>query len=101
MSNFFNGNRAVGDSIRFTVGRDDDGRWVVVDRDGLVGGLFRDRAAAVHFAMFESSHEPGAVCCVPDGVIGRTPWPAPGKVPALASKEFAGSQFGRSRAGGQ
>ncbi|RWX77067.1 hypothetical protein EPK99_15525 [Neorhizobium lilium] len=54
--------------IRFTVGRDAQGRWVVSDRDGLVGGLFTDRAAAVHFAMFESDHEPGAVCCVPDMV---------------------------------
>lgn len=59
------------DSIRFTVGRDAGGCWVVCDRDGLVGGLFRDRASAVHFAMFESDHTPGAVCCVPDGVITR------------------------------
>jgi hypothetical protein len=54
--------------IRFTVGRDADGRWVVSDRDGLVGGIFTDRAAAVHFAMFESNYLPGAVCCVPETV---------------------------------
>ena len=54
---------------RFTVGRDENGCWVVCDREGLVGGFFRDRASAVHFAMFESDHQPGAVCCVPDGVI--------------------------------
>ncbi|WP_117190989.1 hypothetical protein [Rhizobium terrae] len=52
--------------VRFTVGRDANGRWIVSDRDGLVGGLFTDRAAAVHFAMFESDHTPGAVCCVPE-----------------------------------
>ena len=54
--------------IRFTVGRDAAGRWVVSDRKGLVGGIFTNRAAAVHFAMFESAHIPGAVCCVPDTV---------------------------------
>lgn len=60
--------RAVS-GVRFTVGRDENGCWIVQDRDGLVGGIFRDRAAAVHFAIFESDHQPGAVCCVPDGVI--------------------------------
>jgi hypothetical protein len=55
--------------IRFTVGRDQTGCWIVQDRDGLVGGIFRDRASAVHFALFESDHQPGAVCCVPDGVM--------------------------------
>lgn len=70
------------DSIRFTVGRDDSGCWVVCDRDGIVGGLFKDRASAVHFAMFESDHAPAAVCCVPDGVIGRRSQ-TPQVVPAL------------------
>lgn len=55
--------------VRFTVGRDENGCWIVDDREGLIGGIFRDRASAVHFAMFESDHQPGAVCCVPDGVI--------------------------------
>jgi hypothetical protein len=61
--------------MRFTVGRDENGCWIVDDREGRVGGMFRDRASAVHFAMFESDHQPGAVCCVPDGVIlsGSTP----------------------------
>lgn len=54
---------------RFTVGRDAAGRWIVSDRDGLVGGIFRDRASAVHFAVFESDHRPGAVRCVPDPVV--------------------------------
>jgi hypothetical protein len=54
---------------RFVIGRDSRGRWVVCDRRGLVGGLFTDRDSAVHFAVFESDHAPGAVCCVPDGAI--------------------------------
>lgn len=55
--------------VRFVVGRARNGCWVVNDRDGRIGGIFRDRASAVHFAMFESDHQPGAVCCLPDGVI--------------------------------
>jgi hypothetical protein len=55
--------------IRFTVGRDISGRWIVSDVEGKVGGLFTDRASAVHFAMFESDHMPGAVWCLPDHVV--------------------------------
>ncbi|MGF9564756.1 hypothetical protein [Neorhizobium sp. JUb45] len=62
-------NPATFSGVRFTVGRDKKGCWIVQDRDGLVGGIFRDRASAVHFAMFESDHQPGAVCCLPDGAI--------------------------------
>lgn len=54
---------------RFVVGRDTQGRWVVCDQMGLVGGLFSNRDSAVHFAEFESDHVPGAVCCAPDGAI--------------------------------
>ena len=45
------------------------GRWVVRDREGLVGGLFTDRSAAVHFALEQSNRVPGAVSCAPDEVI--------------------------------
>lgn len=61
---------------RFMVGRDAQGRWIVRDEKGLVGGLFTDRASAVRFAMFESDYVPGAVCCVPDGTIAG---PEPGR----------------------
>lgn len=54
---------------RFVVGRDTQGRWVVCDQRGLVGGLFSNRDSAVHFAEFESDHAPGAVCCAPDDAI--------------------------------
>ncbi|MGH6762379.1 MAG: hypothetical protein ACRECW_12425 [Phyllobacterium sp.] len=54
---------------RFTVGHDAQGRWLVCDRMGLVGGLFKDRASAIHFALTESDHVPEDVCCVPDSAI--------------------------------
>jgi hypothetical protein len=56
----------------FLVGRDHRGRWIVREEKGLVGGLFADRASAVRFAMFESGYVPGAVSCVPDGVLSGT-----------------------------
>jgi len=54
---------------RFIVGRDRQGHWVVCDQKGLVGGLFTDRNSAIHFAVFESGHVPGAVCCAPEGAV--------------------------------
>ena len=54
---------------RFMVGRDANGRWVVRDQQGLVGGLFADRASAVQFALEESDRVPGAVCCAPDDAV--------------------------------
>jgi hypothetical protein len=54
---------------RFMVGRDRTGHWVVADTLGLVGGVFADRASAVHFALEESDHNPGEVCAAPDGVV--------------------------------
>lgn len=51
---------------RFTVGHDRNGRWLVCDRLGRVGGLFTDRASALHFAMEESNREPDQIYCVPD-----------------------------------
>jgi hypothetical protein len=61
--------RPVASQSRFLVGRDAHGRWVVRDREGLIGGLFTDRAAAVHFALEESDRIPGAVACAPDEAI--------------------------------
>ncbi|CAN7423290.1 hypothetical protein LJR231_002739 [Phyllobacterium sp. LjRoot231] len=51
------------------LGRDADGNWVVCDERGLVGGLFADRASAVHFALFESEFAPAAVVCIPEGTV--------------------------------
>jgi hypothetical protein len=54
--------------IRFTVGRDRSGRWIVNVAQGKVGGLFTDRASAVQFARFESDHTTGAVLCLTEHV---------------------------------
>ena len=43
------------------VGRDDRGRWIVLDRRGHCGGLFANSKDAIHFAMFESEQRPQAV----------------------------------------
>jgi hypothetical protein len=54
---------------RFTIGRDRRGTWVVQDRRGLVGGLFANEAAALHFAAEESNHNPADICRAPDGSV--------------------------------
>jgi hypothetical protein len=38
----------------FEIVRDGCGHWVVHDRDGLVGGVFRRREDAIRFALFEA-----------------------------------------------
>ncbi len=56
-------------SARFIIGRDHRGSWIVQDRQGLVGGLFRNEAAALHFAAEECNHNPTDICLAPEGVI--------------------------------
>ncbi|PLP59226.1 hypothetical protein CYK37_12215 [Mesorhizobium loti] len=51
---------------RFVVGRDGDGRWIARDELGLTGGVFADRASAIHFAETESDHRAGCVSVAPD-----------------------------------
>jgi hypothetical protein len=52
----------------FMIGRNKAGQWVVQDKDGLYGGLFRERVDALRYAMFENGHQPQAVVAVP-GVL--------------------------------
>lgn len=66
---------------RFMVGRDPQGHWVVSDEQGLVGGIFADKEAAVRFALAESGHLPGAVFCAPIDVTLNLN-PRPGLSPA-------------------
>jgi hypothetical protein len=47
------------------VGKDRRGQWVVRNEAGTSGGLFIDRAAALHFAMLENGNRPQAVIMVP------------------------------------
>jgi hypothetical protein len=52
-------------STPFLIGKNKRGNWVVQDQEGLCGGLFADRAAALKFAMFEKGTRPRAVIMVP------------------------------------
>ncbi|MDK4702536.1 hypothetical protein PH562_09820 [Rhizobium sp. CNPSo 4062] len=54
---------------RFIIGRDRRGSWIVQDRQGLVGGLFRNETAALHFAAEECNHNPADICLAPEGAI--------------------------------
>lgn len=71
-------------AYRFAVGHDRQGRWIVCDMEGIVGGVFKDRASAIKFAMDESDHQPGQVFCVPDtqvlsmnAIFAPPPGPSP------------------------
>jgi len=59
---------------RFIIGHDATGHWVVCDRQGMTGGLFTDRDAAMHFALTESNHAPNAVSLAPDDEV-LSLWP--------------------------
>ena len=65
---------------RFIIGRDRRGSWIVQDRQGLVGGLFRNEAAALHFASEECNHNTADISLAPEGAIldldGFTPAPS-------------------------
>ena len=56
------------------VGKDSQGRWVVRDPSGLHGGIFANRAAALHFALFENGRH-GAVLVA--GILGLDMVPPP------------------------
>ncbi len=53
--------QAISQAVKFIVGRDPAGGWVVVEAGGRGGGIFRSREDALHYAEFESGHRPGAV----------------------------------------
>ncbi|KQV78690.1 hypothetical protein [Rhizobium sp. Root1220] len=56
-------------AARFTIGRDNRGRWVVADRDGLVGGVFISEHAARHFAADECGHDAAQICRADDSIV--------------------------------
>jgi hypothetical protein len=45
----------------FVVGRDSSGHWTVRGGEGLVGGIFKNKDAAMHYARSEAGGLPGAV----------------------------------------
>jgi hypothetical protein len=46
------------------IGRNSRGNWVAQGQNGLYGGLFVNRAAAVRYALFENGRHPEAVVAV-------------------------------------
>jgi hypothetical protein len=57
--------RPANDMHRFVVGRDGEGHWIARDEQGLTGGVFADKTAAIRFAVMESNHQAGAVRFAP------------------------------------
>jgi len=52
----------------FMVGQDRRGNWVVEDQQGLCGGLFIDRDAALRFVRAENGYRPRAVVMVSEAL---------------------------------
>ncbi len=47
--------------VGFLIGRNSRGNWVVQDQEGICGGLFVDRKAALRFAREENRYRPHTV----------------------------------------
>lgn len=43
------------------IGKNSSGQWVAQEKNGLFGGLFVSRAAAVRYALFENGHHPESI----------------------------------------
>jgi hypothetical protein len=43
------------------IGKNSHGQWVAREQNGLYGGLFVSRTAAVRYALFENGHHPEAI----------------------------------------
>ena len=43
------------------IGKDSRGNWVAQEQDGLYGGLFTNRVAAVRYALFENGNHPETI----------------------------------------
>jgi hypothetical protein len=48
----------------FMIGRDGRGNWVVQDQEGMAGGLFVTRDAALRYVRSENGYQPRAVVMV-------------------------------------
>jgi hypothetical protein len=63
---------SLSDSLRppalCLVGKDAEGRWLVRAINGLTGGIFVNRDAAVKFATTETDHHPDAVILLPEHI---------------------------------
>jgi hypothetical protein len=51
-------------SLPFMVGQDQHGNWVVQEQNGVRGGLFVDRDAALRFVRSENGGRPQAVIMI-------------------------------------
>ena len=43
------------------IGQNNRGQWVAQEQSGLFGGLFKHRADALRYALFENGHHPEAI----------------------------------------
>jgi hypothetical protein len=62
----FEVNEIPREPLSFVLCRDDGGRWIVQEANGLCGGLFASENAAIHYAKSESAGRGTVIRFVPD-----------------------------------
>jgi hypothetical protein len=67
-------------SLSFMVGQDQHGNWVVQEQNGIRGGLFVDRDAALRFVRSENGGRPQAVIMI-SGILELDMTRKPAAVP--------------------
>ncbi len=50
-----------GPELHFIIGQDETGEWLALESHGLIAGLFKSQADAVHFARLECGRREGAI----------------------------------------
>jgi len=71
-------------SPRFMVGQDRHGNWVVQEQNGVRGGLFVDRNAALRFVRSENGGRPQAVIMI-SGILELDMTRKPVVLPQIAA----------------
>jgi hypothetical protein len=71
-------------SSRFMVGQDQHGNWVVQEQNGIRGGLFVDRDAALRFVRSENGGRRQAVILI-SGILELDMTRKPAALPQIAA----------------
>jgi hypothetical protein len=69
MSGASNGSANPGSNCtNYLVGQDQNGQWVVRDKQGLCGGLFISKREAMRYALLETGNRPDHVTIVQEPI---------------------------------
>jgi hypothetical protein len=82
----------------FMVGQNSRGNWVVRDQEGMCGGLFVDRDAALRFVRAENGYRPQAVVMVSENLeLNISGGPSASRYPNVPSDRESASDWQQQR----